>query len=104
MDKLKFLTGVVVLVLKKKKIPQRMCVGCREKKDKRELIRVVRSPEGNVDVDPSGKKPGRGAYICPQETCFLKAKKSKNLDKALQIKLPDELLEVLIKQVENYIE
>ncbi len=50
---------------KVRKIPQRMCVGCREMKNKRDLIRVVRTPEGNIEIDPTGKKSGRGAYLCP---------------------------------------
>ena len=66
-----------------KKIPQRQCMGCRERKAKRELIRVVRTPEGDVKLDFSGKMNGRGAYICPQSECLKKAIRSKALDRSL---------------------
>lgn len=69
--------------MKPKKIPLRMCVGCREMKPKRELIRVVRSPEGEVSIDPVGKKPGRGAYVCRQEACLKRAIKQKQLERQL---------------------
>ncbi len=78
-----------------RRLPQRMCVGCREMKDKKQLIRVVRSPEGTVDVDSTGKKPGRGAYICPQEVCLQQAMKSKRLQKALDCTIPPEVFEAL---------
>ena len=67
-----------------KKIPQRQCMGCRERKAKRELIRVVRTPEGTVNLDFGGKMNGRGAYICPQMDCLKKALKSKALDRSLE--------------------
>ena len=60
--------------MKPKKIPMRMCVGCRESKPKRELIRVVRAPDGTVSMDPGGKKPGRGAYVCRQESCLMRGR------------------------------
>ena len=63
--------------MKPKKIPMRMCVGCRESKPKRELIRVVRAPDGTVSMDPGGKKPGRGAYVCRQESCLMRAIRQK---------------------------
>ena len=62
-----------------KKIPQRMCLGCQERKNKRELIRIVRSPEGEISIDPTGKKSGRGAYICNDLACLNKVIKSKRL-------------------------
>lgn len=66
-----------------------MCVGCQEMKNKKELLRVVRTPEGDVIIDSTGKKPGRGAYICASEQCFLKAYKEKRLERALkQVILP----------------
>ena len=65
--------------MKPKKIPLRMCVGCRESKPKRELIRVVRAPDGTLSMDPVGKKPGRGAYVCRQEACLTRAIKQKQL-------------------------
>ena len=74
-----------------KKIPMRQCLGCREMKPKRELIRVVRSPEGEVSLDFKGKKPGRGAYVCPSPECLKKATKSKALERALSAEIPEEL-------------
>ena len=65
---------------KVKKLPQRQCVGCRERKEKRELIRVVRSPEGGISLDFKGKKPGRGAYLCPDLECLKRARKSRALE------------------------
>jgi len=78
-----------------KKRPERMCVACREMKDKRQLIRIVRTPEGVVMVDPTGKMSGRGAYICPNELCFKRAAKSHALDKVLKTKIPQNLLQEL---------
>ena len=74
-----------------KKIPMRQCLGCREMKPKRDLIRVVRSPEGEVSLDFKGKKPGRGAYVCPNADCLKKATRSKALERALSAEIPDEL-------------
>ncbi len=74
-----------------KKIPMRQCLGCREMRPKRELIRVVRSPEGNVALDFKGKMPGRGAYVCPSAECLKKATKSKALERALNAEIPEEL-------------
>jgi predicted RNA-binding protein YlxR (DUF448 family) len=84
---------------KTRKIPQRMCVGCREMKNKKEMTRVVRTPQGSIEIDSSGKKPGRGAYICPQIECFQQAVKNKRLQKALEQEIPDEVLEVLKNQI-----
>lgn len=83
-----------------KKIPMRQCVGCREMKSKKELIRIVRSPEGEISLDFRGKKPGRGAYICPNPACLAKAKKSKALSRAFDTPIPDEIWEALEKQME----
>ena len=80
---------------KPRKIPQRMCVGCREMKNKRELLRVVRTPEGQIDFDPTGKKAGRGAYICPQIDCLNTAIKGKRLQKALEHDIPGEVVVTL---------
>ena len=74
-----------------KKIPMRQCVGCREMKPKKELIRVVRSPEGQVSLDFKGKLPGRGAYLCPAPACLARAKKSRALERAFSAQLPDEV-------------
>ena len=82
-----------------KKIPLRQCVGCREMKPKPELIRVVKSPEGEVSLDFKGKKPGRGAYVCPQAECLKKARKSRALERAFSAPLPDEVYEALEEQM-----
>ena len=83
--------------MKPKKIPMRMCVGCREMKPKKELIRVVRSPEGVVSMDPVGKKPGRGAYVCRSEACLKRAIKQKQLERQLETSLTTEVADALAK-------
>ena len=84
-----------------KKIPQRQCMGCRERKAKRELIRVVRSPQGEISLDFHGKKNGRGAYICPNPECLKKAIRSKALDRSLEVTIPEEVYQRLEKEMEN---
>ena len=74
---------------KPKKTPLRMCVGCREMKPKKELLRAVRSPEGTVTLDATGKKPGRGAYVCFQAECLRRAIKQKQLDRVLETHLEE---------------
>ena len=81
--------------MKPKKVPMRMCVGCREMKPKRELIRVVRSPEGEVSLDPVGKKPGRGAYVCRNENCLKRAIKQKQLERQLEVRMTEEVAAAL---------
>ncbi len=83
-----------------KKIPQRQCMGCRERKEKRALIRVVRSPEGEVSLDFSGKKNGRGAYLCPNPDCLKKAIRSKALDRSLEVTIPQEVYDRLEQEME----
>lgn len=83
-----------------KKIPMRQCLGCREMKPKRELIRAVRSPEGEISLDFKGKLPGRGAYLCPDPECLKKAVKAKALERAFSSLIPDEIYEQLQKQME----
>ena len=83
-----------------KRIPMRQCLGCREMKPKPELLRVVRSPEGEVSLDSRGKKPGRGAYVCPNAECLRRAVKSRALDRALETKIPDEVMERLAGALE----
>ena len=78
-----------------KKIPLRQCLGCREMKPKKELVRVVRAPDGAVSLDFKGKSPGRGAYVCPNEECLKKAVKSKALERALEIKIPEDIYDGL---------
>lgn len=84
-----------------KKIPMRQCTGCREMKPKKELIRIVKSPEGDITIDFKGKSPGRGAYICPDTVCLKKAIKSKALERAFGTGIPEEIYEVLTKQLEE---
>lgn len=83
-----------------KKIPIRQCLGCRERKPKRELIRVVRAPDGGVSLDFKGKSPGRGAYICPEAACLKKAAKSRALERALETPIPEEIYTQLAAQME----
>ena len=84
---------------KVKKIPQRQCVGCREMKNKRDLIRVVRSPEGTISLDFKGKLPGRGAYVCPDPACLAKARKSRALERAFETTIPAEVYDQLERQM-----
>ena len=84
-----------------KKIPQRQCMGCRERKAKKELIRVVRTPEGAVCLDFSGKLSGRGAYICPNPECLKKARKAKSLDRSLEVTIPEEVYDRLDREMEG---
>ena len=87
--------------MQQKKIPQRQCMGCRERKEKRELIRVVRSPEGAVSLDFRGKAPGRGAYICPDMACLKKAIRSKALERSLEVAIPEEIYARLEQEMEE---
>lgn len=84
-----------------KKIPQRQCMGCRERKAKRELIRVVRGTDGTVSLDFGGKVPGRGAYICPDPECLKKAIRSKSLDRSLEVTIPQEVYDRLSREMEQ---
>ena len=83
-----------------KKIPQRPCMGCRERKAKRELIRVVRTPEGTVSLDFGGKMNGRWAYLCPNKKKKKKALRSKALDRSLEVTIPEEVYARLEKEME----
>lgn len=83
-----------------KKIPMRQCLGCREMKPKRELIRAVRSPEGVISLDFKGKAPGRGAYICPDAQCLKKAIKSKALERAFSSQIPEEVYKGMEEEME----
>ena len=84
---------------KVKKLPQRQCVGCREMKEKRELIRVVRSPEGEISLDFKGKKPGRGAYLGPDPECLKRARKSRALERAFETAITPELYDELEREM-----
>ena len=83
-----------------KTIPIRQCIGCREQKPKPELIRVVRSPSGEVSLDPRGKASGRGAYLCRAAACLKKAVKSRALERALAVAIPQEVYERLLSEME----
>lgn len=87
--------------MKKRKVPERLCTGCREKKPKKELVRIVRSPEREITVDFTGKKPGRGAYLCVSSECLKKAIKNKGLDRALEVIIGPEILGALADAIEN---
>lgn len=84
---------------KVKKIPMRKCTGCGESFPKRDLIRVVRSPEGEVSLDFTGKKSGRGAYVCKSSTCFKKARKANRFRVNLECEIPDEVLGALEEEI-----
>jgi len=84
-----------------KKIPQRQCMGCRERKAKREMIRVVRGTDGTVNLDFGGKMNGRGAYVCPDPECLKKALRSKALDRSLEVTIPEEVIARLQKEMEG---
>ena len=83
-----------------KKIPQRQCMGCRERKAKRDMIRVVRGTDGNVSLDFGGKMNGRGAYICPDMECLKKAIRAKSLERSLETPIPEEVYARLTKEME----
>ena len=86
--------------MKENKVPMRMCVGCREMKPKKELLRVVRSPEGSLSVDATGRKPGRGAYVCRSAECLKKAIRQKQLERAFECALQDEVKEALMRELQ----
>ncbi|MDD6320398.1 MAG: YlxR family protein [Oscillospiraceae bacterium] len=82
-----------------KKVPVRRCVGCNAQKPKKELVRIVRSPEGEVGVDLTGKKSGRGAYLCACASCLAKARKAKRLERAFGVPVPDDVYERLTEEI-----
>ena len=82
-----------------KRVPKRTCVACRESDDKRGLIRIVRTPEGEVKIDPTGKQNGRGAYVCNNKECFEKLKKTHALDKAFKMQVKEEFFEEAYKEL-----
>lgn len=77
--------------MQQKKIPMRKCIGCNESKSKKELVRIVRSPEGDISLDTTGKKNGRGAYICNNAECLRKARKARRLEKIFECGIPDSV-------------
>ena len=84
---------------KTRKIPQRQCVGCREMKDKKALLRIVKTPEGEILLDSTGKRSGRGAYVCPDPECLKKARKSRALECAFDTAIPAEVYDALEGQM-----
>ena len=87
--------------MKQKKLPLRMCLGCQEMKPKKELLRIVRDKEGSICVDFTGKKAGRGAYICRSAECFERARKGKRFEKAFETRIDENIFETLKKQLEG---
>ena len=85
--------------MKQKKIPMRRCCGCNEQKPKKELIRVVRSAEGEISLDLTGKASGRGAYICNNLECLKKARKSKRIDRTFEITIPDVIYDKMEEEI-----
>ncbi|MDO5406803.1 MAG: YlxR family protein [Eubacteriales bacterium] len=84
-----------------KKVPQRQCIGCGEMKNKKEMIRILKTPEGEFTVDATGRKNGRGAYICPSMDCFQKAVKGRGLERSFKMAIPKEVYETLEKEMEQ---
>ncbi len=87
--------------MKMRKTPKRKCMGCQEVQDKRSLIRVVRSPEGEISIDLTGRKAGRGAYLCPKAECLEKAIKTKALERSLEVTMDAALYETLRKELSD---
>ena len=88
--------------MKPRKIPTRQCLGCNEHKPKKELLRVLRTPEGEITLDFTGKKSGRGAYICYDVKCLKKARKSKRIDKSLDTEIPEEIYDKMESELGDY--
>lgn len=82
-----------------RKQPMRMCTGCGEMKEKRELIRVVKSSDGEISLDKTGKKNGRGAYICHNAACLKKARKNKRIERAFEVAIPDEIYDRMEEEI-----
>ena len=87
---------------KEKKVPQRKCIVCQDRENKRELMRIVKNKDGEIFIDLTGKANGRGAYICKCSECLKKAIKSKALNRAFKIEVPDEVYEKLLLELESY--
>ena len=86
--------------MKTRKIPMRMCVGCREMKEKRSLLRVVKSPEGAISFDRVGKAPGRGAYVCKSKECFERAVKQRQLERSLETRIDEAVFSQLMEEID----
>ena len=87
--------------MKTKRIPERICIGCQQVKPKNELIRIVKSPEGEISIDKTGKKSGRGAYICPKEECLKLAEKSRRIEKSFSCRIDAAVFEELENELKS---
>lgn len=85
--------------MQKRKVPLRMCAGCGQMKPKKELVRIVKSPEGEISLDTTGRKPGRGAYVCRNPECLKAARKARRLEKAFSCRIPDEVYDRLEEEL-----
>ncbi len=85
-----------------KRVPLRMCAGCGEMKPKKELVRVVKPPEGEISIDLTGKKAGRGAYVCPSPECLKKARKNRRIERSFQCRIPDEIYDAMEAELEKH--
>lgn len=90
--------------MNKKKTPMRQCVGCNEMKNKKEMMRVLRTSDGSIELDTTGKKNGRGAYLCMTKECLLKARKNKGLERSFKMKIPDELYENMEREFDKNVQ
>lgn len=88
-------------MIKKRKLPLRKCTGCQEMKDKREMIRVVKNTDNEISLDFTGKKPGRGAYVCPDIACLEKAQNSRGLERSFKMGISKEIYEILRNELER---
>lgn len=88
--------------MQQKKVPMRKCIGCNESKQKKELVRIVRSPDGDISLDLTGKKSGRGAYICNNPECLKKVKKSKRLERIFETQVPDRVYDEAERMLSNH--
>lgn len=84
-----------------KRVPLRMCAGCGEMKPKKELVRVVKPPEGEISIDLTGKKAGRGAYVCPSPECLKKARKNRRIERSFQCRIPDEIYDAMEAELQK---
>ena len=90
--------------MNKKKTPIRQCVGCNEMKNKKEMMRVLRTADGSIELDTTGKKNGRGAYLCMTKECLMKARKNKGLERSFKMKIPDELYENMEREFDKNVQ
>ena len=91
-------------MMNKKKTPMRQCVGCNEMKNKKEMMRVLRTADGSIELDTTGKKNGRGAYLCMTKECLTKARKNKGLERSFKMKIPDELYENMEREFDKNVQ